>query len=180
MPPLWRRVAAYRWRRRHVHPRSLISGSTTPDASATTDYVSRIDSSVSIFVIDSLSIDRHDPKILLPFRTDDNFGTLLSFICLNKWIQRKTNITFSFNTDLVFFSSREFYYIQMEKYARQAISEGLKVADDLHVAGDSELYRVLNLHYNRNNHIEVSNRLHASVLAYLVVSFGYDISLKAV
>lgn len=44
----------------------------------------------------------------------------------------------------------------MEKYARQAISEGLKAADDLHVAGDSELYRVLNLHYNRNNHIEVS------------------------
>lgn len=43
----------------------------------------------------------------------------------------------------------------MEKYARQALSEGLKTAEDLHVAGDSELYRVLNLHYNRNNHIEV-------------------------
>ncbi|XP_047536839.1 homeobox protein prospero isoform X2 [Vanessa atalanta] len=54
-----------------------------------------------------------------------------------------------------FSNFREFYYIQMEKYARQAISEGLKTADDLHVAGDSELYRVLNLHYNRNNHIEV-------------------------
>jgi hypothetical protein len=50
---------------------------------------------------------------------------------------------------------REFYYIQMEKYARQAVSEGVKNADDLHVGGDSELYRVLNLHYNRNNHIEV-------------------------
>lgn len=43
----------------------------------------------------------------------------------------------------------------MEKYARQAISEGMKTPEDLHVAGDSELYRVLNLHYNRNNHIEV-------------------------
>lgn len=43
----------------------------------------------------------------------------------------------------------------MEKYARQAITEGVKNADELHVAGDSELYRVLNLHYNRNNHIEV-------------------------
>lgn len=43
----------------------------------------------------------------------------------------------------------------MEKYARQAVSEGAKNADDLHVGGDSELYRVLNLHYNRNNHIEV-------------------------
>ncbi|CAG9863231.1 unnamed protein product [Phyllotreta striolata] len=54
-----------------------------------------------------------------------------------------------------FSNFREFYYIQMEKYARQAVSEGVKNADDLHVSGDSELYRVLNLHYNRNNHIEV-------------------------
>lgn len=43
----------------------------------------------------------------------------------------------------------------MEKYARQAVSEGVKGADDLHVSADSEIYRVLNLHYNRNNHIEV-------------------------
>lgn len=43
----------------------------------------------------------------------------------------------------------------MEKYARQAVSEGVKNADDLHVSGDCEIYRVLNLHYNRNNHIEV-------------------------
>lgn len=43
----------------------------------------------------------------------------------------------------------------MEKYARQAVSEGVKSAEELHVAADSEIYRVLNLHYNRNNHIEV-------------------------
>lgn len=43
----------------------------------------------------------------------------------------------------------------MEKYARQAVSEGVKNAEDLHVGADSEIYRVLNLHYNRNNHIEV-------------------------
>ncbi|KAK1132535.1 hypothetical protein K0M31_013918 [Melipona bicolor] len=43
----------------------------------------------------------------------------------------------------------------MEKYARQAVSEGVKNVDDLRVGGDSEIYRVLNLHYNRNNHIEV-------------------------
>ncbi|CAG2054784.1 unnamed protein product [Timema podura] len=55
----------------------------------------------------------------------------------------------------VLISVREFYYIQMEKYARQAVSEGVKNADDLHVSADSEIYRVLNLHYNRNNHIEV-------------------------
>lgn len=45
----------------------------------------------------------------------------------------------------------------MEKYARQAVTEGTKSADELHVSGDSEIYRVLNLHYNRNNHIEVSD-----------------------
>merc|ERR1711981_983534 len=54
-----------------------------------------------------------------------------------------------------FSNFREFYYIQMEKYARQALSEGIKNPDDLRIALDSELYRVLNLHYNRNNHIEV-------------------------
>lgn len=54
-----------------------------------------------------------------------------------------------------FSNFREFYYIQMEKYARQAVSEGVKNAEDLRVGGDSEIYRVLNLHYNRNNHIEV-------------------------
>lgn len=50
---------------------------------------------------------------------------------------------------------REFYYIQMEKYARQAVADGCKHADDLVVNRDSELFRHLNLHYNRNNQIEV-------------------------
>jgi hypothetical protein len=60
----------------------------------------------------------------------------------------------TFDRILIFFS-REFYYIQMEKYARQAISEGVKSDSELRVNEDSELYRVLNVHYNRNNHIEV-------------------------
>lgn len=50
---------------------------------------------------------------------------------------------------------REFYYIQMEKYARQALAEGVKNVTDLVITTDSELYRVLVLHYNRNNQIEV-------------------------
>lgn len=50
----------------------------------------------------------------------------------------------------------------MEKYARQAVTEGVKCPEDLHIGGDSELYRVLNLHYNRNNHIEVNNVGHSS------------------
>merc|ERR1712223_847109 len=54
-----------------------------------------------------------------------------------------------------FSNFREFFYIQMEKYARQALSEGVKRDSELHVAEDSELYRVINVHYNRNNHIEV-------------------------
>lgn len=44
----------------------------------------------------------------------------------------------------------------MEKYARQAVGEGVKVVEDIHIGLDSEIYRVLNLHYNRNNHIDVS------------------------
>ena len=44
----------------------------------------------------------------------------------------------------------------MEKYARQAIAEGVKSAEDIFVTTESEIYRVLNLHYNRNNQIEVS------------------------
>ena len=44
----------------------------------------------------------------------------------------------------------------MEKYARQCLSEGHKHPEDVGVNLDAELYRVINLHYNRNNHIEVS------------------------
>lgn len=54
-----------------------------------------------------------------------------------------------------FSNFREFYYIQMEKYARQSLSEGVKNSEELRVGNDSELLRVLNLHYNRNNHIDV-------------------------
>ena len=51
----------------------------------------------------------------------------------------------------------------MEKYARQAIAEGLKSAEDIRVSSDTELYRVLNLHYNRNNQIDVSSTWHGKV-----------------
>ena len=44
----------------------------------------------------------------------------------------------------------------MEKYARQALSEGVKNGEEITVNFDSELIRVLNLHYNRNNHLEVN------------------------
>jgi len=52
---------------------------------------------------------------------------------------------------------REFFYIQMEKYARQALSDGVKNISELVVTKDDEVYRVLVLHYNRNNQIEASD-----------------------
>jgi len=56
----------------------------------------------------------------------------------------------------------------MEKYARQALAEGIKNASNLIVTTDSELYRVLVLHYNRNNQIEVC-RLVCDILQLSVV-----------
>lgn len=66
-----------------------------------------------------------------------------------------------------FSNFREFFYIQMEKYARQSLGEGCKHHDDLNVTTDSELYRVLNLHYNRNNQIEVPESFRLVVQATL-------------
>jgi len=63
----------------------------------------------------------------------------------------KINVVFLYS----FFGFREFFYIQMEKYARQAIAEGVKSVSELVVTVESELYRILVLHYNRNNQIEV-------------------------
>ncbi|GAB1297638.1 Prospero homeobox protein 2 [Apodemus speciosus] len=53
-----------------------------------------------------------------------------------------------------FSNFREFYYIQMEKYARQALSDGVTNAQALAVLRDSELFRVLNTHYNKGNDFE--------------------------
>lgn len=55
-----------------------------------------------------------------------------------------------------FSNFREFFYIQIEKYARQYLNEGLRNCDEFNVTIDSEIFRVLNLHYNRNNQIEVN------------------------
>ncbi len=53
---------------------------------------------------------------------------------------------------------REFFYIQIEKYARQYLAEGIRKVEDLVITTDSDLYRVLNLHYNRSNQIDVCAR----------------------
>lgn len=43
----------------------------------------------------------------------------------------------------------------MEKHARQHLAEGIQHAEDIHVDVDSEIFRALNSHYNRNNQLEV-------------------------
>lgn len=57
-----------------------------------------------------------------------------------------------------FSNFREFYYIQMEKFARQAINEGVTSVEELAVGRDAELFRALNMHYNKANDFEVPER----------------------
>ncbi|XP_023684042.1 prospero homeobox protein 2 isoform X1 [Paramormyrops kingsleyae] len=57
-----------------------------------------------------------------------------------------------------FSNFREFYYIQMEKFARQAIMEGVSGTKDLSISRDTELFRALNMHYNKANDFQVPDR----------------------
>ncbi|XP_029349774.1 prospero homeobox protein 2 isoform X2 [Echeneis naucrates] len=57
-----------------------------------------------------------------------------------------------------FSNFREFYYIQMEKFARQAIVDGISEVKDITVGRDSELFRALNMHYNKANDFHVPDR----------------------
>ncbi|NWQ78722.1 PROX2 protein, partial [Columbina picui] len=57
-----------------------------------------------------------------------------------------------------FSNFREFYYIQVEKSARQALLEGVADTSALRVSRDSELFRALNTHYNKGNDFEVPGR----------------------
>lgn len=57
-----------------------------------------------------------------------------------------------------FSNFREFFYIQMERFARQAAREGPTSARErsLRLGRDTELYRILNMHYNKSNDYQVS------------------------
>ncbi|XP_076022023.1 prospero homeobox 3 [Genypterus blacodes] len=65
-----------------------------------------------------------------------------------------------------FSNFREFFYIQMERFARQAVREALSREgtahlgreNQLHVGRDTELYRILNMHYNKSNVYQVPER----------------------
>nr|XP_033806985.1 prospero homeobox protein 2 isoform X2 [Geotrypetes seraphini] len=53
-----------------------------------------------------------------------------------------------------FSNFREFYYMQIEKFARQASIEGID-PKDLMMSHDSDLFRALNMHYNKANDFQV-------------------------
>ncbi|XP_051918356.1 prospero homeobox 3 isoform X1 [Hippocampus zosterae] len=65
-----------------------------------------------------------------------------------------------------FSNFREFFYIQMERFARQAVREALTRdgaprlgrESQLQVGRDTELYRILNMHYNKSNIYQVPER----------------------
>ncbi|KAE8279006.1 Prospero homeobox protein 1 Homeobox prospero-like protein PROX1 [Larimichthys crocea] len=65
-----------------------------------------------------------------------------------------------------FSNFREFFYIQMERFARQAVREALAREGtprlgreaQLRVGRDTELYRILNMHYNKSNVYQVPER----------------------
>ncbi|XP_056298972.1 prospero homeobox 3 [Pseudoliparis swirei] len=65
-----------------------------------------------------------------------------------------------------FSNFREFFYIQMERFARQAVREALTREgaprlgreNQLRVGRDTELYRILNMHYNKSNVYQVPER----------------------
>ncbi|XP_069374918.1 prospero homeobox 3 isoform X2 [Paralichthys olivaceus] len=65
-----------------------------------------------------------------------------------------------------FSNFREFFYIQMERFARQAVRDALtregaprlSRETQLRVGRDTELYRILNMHYNKSNIYQVPER----------------------
>uniref|UniRef100_S4RPZ8 Prospero domain-containing protein n=1 Tax=Petromyzon marinus TaxID=7757 RepID=S4RPZ8_PETMA len=62
-----------------------------------------------------------------------------------------------------FSNFREFYYIQMEKFARAALADGVTSAEELTVTRDSELFRALNVHYNKANDFQINTYMYATV-----------------
>uniref|UniRef100_A0A670IHL6 Prospero homeobox 2 n=1 Tax=Podarcis muralis TaxID=64176 RepID=A0A670IHL6_PODMU len=79
------------------------------------------------------------------------------FTSLPVHITSNYNFTRCITSQLIkwFSNFREFYYIQMEKFARQAVLEDVTDPSDLIVTRDSELFRILNVHYNKGNDFEV-------------------------
>ncbi|XP_030576746.1 prospero homeobox protein 1-like [Archocentrus centrarchus] len=78
-----------------------------------------------------------------------------------------------------FSNFREFYYIQMEKFARHALIEGVADVRGLTVGRESELFRALNRHYNKGSDFQVPERfLEVAEITlrefYVAISMGKD------
>lgn len=56
----------------------------------------------------------------------------------------------------------------MEKFARQAINDGVTGIEELTVSRDCELYRALNMHYNKANDFEVSSAHYSACVCVLI------------
>ncbi|XP_029281713.1 LOW QUALITY PROTEIN: prospero homeobox protein 2-like [Cottoperca gobio] len=78
-----------------------------------------------------------------------------------------------------FSNFREFFYIQMEKFARHALVEGVSDVRGLTVGRESELFRALNMHYNKANDFQVPDSfLEVAEITlrefYISISMGKD------
>ncbi|KAM8846131.1 uncharacterized protein ACB058_012581 [Synchiropus picturatus] len=78
-----------------------------------------------------------------------------------------------------FSNFREFFYIQMEKFARHAVVAGRSDGHALTVGRESELFRTLNMHYNKANDFQVPDQfLEVAEITlrefYVAISMGKD------
>lgn len=74
----------------------------------------------------------------------------------------------------------------MEKYARQAINDGVTSTEELSITRDCELYRALNMHYNKANDFEVGTDLcfsvcvsHSEVQAAFKIMYLFDVAVTS-
>uniref|UniRef100_A0A672SF98 Prospero homeobox protein 1-like n=1 Tax=Sinocyclocheilus grahami TaxID=75366 RepID=A0A672SF98_SINGR len=81
-----------------------------------------------------------------------------SFMSLSISFERSFNRCITSQLIKWFSNFREFFYIQMEKFARQAIIDGVNDVKDVSVTRESELFRALNMHYNKANDFQVPDR----------------------
>lgn len=68
--------------------------------------------------------------------------------------------------------------MQMEKYAKQALAEGIRNRNDIVVTVESEIYKQLNQHYNRNNVIQVKIKIYKNILANSYIDLSIFKMLK--
>ncbi|XP_034435080.1 prospero homeobox protein 1-like [Hippoglossus hippoglossus] len=78
-----------------------------------------------------------------------------------------------------FSNFREFYYIQIEKFARHALVDGVADVRALTVGRESELFRALKVHYNKASDFQVPDRfLEVAEITlrefYISISMGKD------